>query len=95
MNKIKKRINIKQVCPSCSNEFIIKDFDLFMDKIRDSWALASTRFKFNDLPKHQQDFIRTQNNEEKIEESLKKGYVKIICQPCGALLFYEGIEKNE
>lgn len=86
-----KRENIRQVCPFCNNEFIIKDFDLFMNKLRDGWALASTRFHFKDLSKDQQDFIRKQHNEEAIEEKLTKGYIKMICQVCNVIITWESL----
>lgn len=87
--------NIKQICPVCNNEFIIKDFKLFMEKIRDSWAMASSKFKFEELPEEQKEMIREQNREENILSTISKGYVKIVCQPCSALLFWEGIKENE
>ncbi len=93
--QVKKFENIKQICPMCNNEFIIKDFNLFMEKLRDSWALASSKFKFKELPKEQQEFIKKQNREEIIIKALEKGFVKMVCQPCNVLLFYETLEETK
>lgn len=90
-----KNKNIKQICPECNNELIIKDFDLFMSKLRDSWAIASTGFNFEELPQDQKDFIRNQNSEEYITETLKKGYVKFCCNPCSSILFWQGVKKEQ
>ncbi len=87
--------NIKQVCPECGNELIIKDFDLFMSRLRDSWAMASSKFKFEELPEDVKKSIREQNREGYILESLKKGYVKFMCNPCSAIIFWEAVRANE
>ncbi len=87
--------NIKQICPECNNELIIKDFDLFMERLRDSWAIASMGFNFEDLPEEQKEQIRKQNREEYISEHLKKGYVRFVCNPCSAILFWEGVKKEQ
>lgn len=90
------RYNIKQICPFCKNEFIIKDFDLFMNKLRDGWALASSKFHFEELPKEQQDFIRNQNNEERIERLLiEKGYINMICEVCNVILTWETMREKK
>lgn len=92
---MKRLRNIKQICTECGNELIIKDFDLFMRKLRDSWALASSKFKFEELPEDIKKHIREQNKEEYILKSLEKGYVKFCCNPCSAILFYEAIAEGE
>lgn len=71
----------KMICPLCENEFIIKNIELFMEKLEESWQVIKPIFEH--LPKDQQDEIKKKNNIINIKEQLEKqGYIKAMCLPC-------------
>lgn len=78
--KNRKPISAKQVCPVCGNEFIIKDIELFLERLEEAWnilrkAIPNPEKLDNEIYKH--------NNIDVIKKCLKeKGYFTAFCQPC-------------
>lgn len=78
----------KQICPICGNELIIKDIDLFIQKLNESWEV--TKPIFEHLPEEQQKEIKEKNNITNIKEQLEKqGYIKMSCLPCHTKMAWE------
>jgi len=78
----------RQICPLCGNEFIIKNVELYIQKINESWDVIKPQFEH--LPEDQQKEIKERNNIINIKEQLEKqGYIKAPCLPCHTKMAWE------
>ena len=78
--KSHKPVSAKQICPVCGNEFIIKDIELFIERMDEAWNIVK---KVVSDPEKMGSQIYKHNNVDAIKKHLKeKGYFTAFCQPC-------------
>ncbi|MFW6172610.1 MAG: hypothetical protein ACOC5T_02595 [Elusimicrobiota bacterium] len=72
----------KQVCPICGNEFIIKDIDLYIERMNEAWEIVKKALP-EAYAKQAESEIYKRNHPDKIRQHIKeKGYFTAFCQPC-------------
>jgi len=77
-----KPTSAKQICPVCDNEFIIKDIDLFLERMEEAWNVIKKALP-NAYKRQMEDEIYKHNHPDNIKKHLKeKGYFIGFCQPC-------------
>lgn len=85
LKKNRKIRSAKMICCLCENEFIIKDIDLYMERINESWNVMENIIK--KFPEAQREKIRNtvleHNNMKNMKKQLKeKGHIRALCLPC-------------
>ena len=77
-----KPISAKQICPVCGNEFIIKDIDLYLERMEEAWNVVKKALP-DSYKRQMEDEIYKRNHPDNIKKHLKeKGYFTGFCQPC-------------
>jgi hypothetical protein len=76
-----KITSAKQVCPVCGNEFIIKDIDLYLERLNEAWDIVIEHNPgIKEKYKHE---IYKRNNPEYIRKHVdENGFFTAFCQPC-------------
>lgn len=72
----------KQICPVCENEFIIKDIDLYLERMEEAWNVVKKALP-EAYKRQMEDEIYKRNHPDNIRKYIKeKGYFTGFCQPC-------------
>lgn len=81
-------IKAKMRCPSCGNEFMCRDLELFTQKNTEAWDMVKEFFE--QLPKDAQEKIQELNNIKTAKQILKeKGCLRVVCPPCQSIMSWK------